>query len=61
VVSPAWFEVGRFLGSSIEELQESEPDMTALWRTAGIEAVERRMSFGAGQLVWGVRDGRRSA
>ena len=61
MISPAWLEVGRFLGSSIEELHESEPDMAALWRTAGIDAVERRMSFGAGQVVWGVRDGRRSA
>jgi demethylmenaquinone methyltransferase / 2-methoxy-6-polyprenyl-1,4-benzoquinol methylase len=57
VVSSAWFEVGRFLGPSIEELYASEPDMAGLWRAAGIREVrERRMSFGAGLVMWGVRD-----
>jgi demethylmenaquinone methyltransferase/2-methoxy-6-polyprenyl-1,4-benzoquinol methylase len=60
VVSPAWLEVGRFLGPSIERLDDDEPDPAALWRRAGIEQVhERRMSFGAGLVMWGVRgDGR---
>lgn len=58
MVSPAWYEVGRFLGPSIEELHARDPDMPALWRAAGIDGViERRMSFGAGIVVWGVRDG----
>jgi demethylmenaquinone methyltransferase/2-methoxy-6-polyprenyl-1,4-benzoquinol methylase len=57
-VSPAWLEVGRFLGPSIEELYAREPDMAALWRAAGIRHVrERRMSFGAGLVMWGARDG----
>ncbi len=57
LVSSPWFEVGRFLGPSIEELHAREPDMAALWRGAGIGGVrERRMSFGAGLLMWGVRD-----
>ena len=56
LVSPAWLEVGRFLGPNIEQLHAQEPDMTALWRRAGIEQVrERRMSFGAGLVVSGVR------
>jgi demethylmenaquinone methyltransferase / 2-methoxy-6-polyprenyl-1,4-benzoquinol methylase len=56
-VSPAWYEVGRFLGPSIEELDAREPDLSSLWRAAGLRAVhERRMSFGAGLVMWGNRD-----
>jgi demethylmenaquinone methyltransferase / 2-methoxy-6-polyprenyl-1,4-benzoquinol methylase len=56
LVSPAWYEVGRFLGPNIEALYEREPDLGPLWRRAGIEQVhERRMSFGAGLVMWGVR------
>jgi demethylmenaquinone methyltransferase / 2-methoxy-6-polyprenyl-1,4-benzoquinol methylase len=56
LVSPAWLEVGRFLGPSIEELHAREPDLPALWRAAGIRDVrERRLSFGAGVVLWGVR------
>jgi demethylmenaquinone methyltransferase/2-methoxy-6-polyprenyl-1,4-benzoquinol methylase len=58
VVSPAWFEVGRFLGPNIEELYADEPDLTALWSGARIASVqERRLSFGAGVVMWGVRNG----
>jgi demethylmenaquinone methyltransferase / 2-methoxy-6-polyprenyl-1,4-benzoquinol methylase len=58
-VSPAWFEVGRFLGPNIEELYAREPDLNALWRRSGIDDVqERRLSFGAGLVMWGVRNGR---
>ena len=58
VVSPAWFEVGRFLGPSIEQLHAQEPDLAGLWRSSGIEAVhQRRLSFGAGLVMWGVRNG----
>ena len=61
LVSPAWFEVGRFLGPNIEQLYAQEPDLTELWRSAGIRDVrERRMSFGAGIVVSGRRDGDRS-
>ncbi len=62
LVSRPWFEVGRFLGPNVEALHRSEPDLPALWRTAGIEAArERPMSFGAGLVMWGVRDGRAAA
>ncbi len=58
VVSPAWLEVGRFLGPSIEEFHAREPDLPAVWAAAGIREVRmRRMSFGAGIVMWGVRDG----
>ena len=58
LLSSAWFEVGRFLGPSVEELYSREPDLSALWRAAGIRDVrERRLSFGAGLVMWGVRGG----
>jgi demethylmenaquinone methyltransferase/2-methoxy-6-polyprenyl-1,4-benzoquinol methylase len=58
LVSRAWFEVGRFLGPSIEGLHAGEPDLPALWRAAGIDDVqEQRLSFGAGLVMWGVRRG----
>jgi demethylmenaquinone methyltransferase / 2-methoxy-6-polyprenyl-1,4-benzoquinol methylase len=58
LVSPAWVEVGRFLGPNIEELHSREPDLSSLWRAAGIgEVRERRMSFGAGLVMWGAKDG----
>jgi demethylmenaquinone methyltransferase/2-methoxy-6-polyprenyl-1,4-benzoquinol methylase len=56
VVSPAWLEVGRFLGPNIEDLYAREPDIAGLWRACGIEDVhERQPSFGAGLVMWGVR------
>jgi demethylmenaquinone methyltransferase/2-methoxy-6-polyprenyl-1,4-benzoquinol methylase len=56
LISPAWWEVGRFLGPNIEQLHAQEPDLAALWQQAGIARVEdRRMSFGAGQVMSGVR------
>jgi demethylmenaquinone methyltransferase / 2-methoxy-6-polyprenyl-1,4-benzoquinol methylase len=58
VASPAWVDVGRFLGPNIEEFHVSEPDLPALWRSAGIDDVhEREMSFGAGLVMWGVKGG----
>jgi len=62
LASPAWYEVGRFLGPSIEAFDARQPDLHAVWRAAGIADVrERRMSFGAGLLMWGVSDGNRAA
>ena len=61
LVSPAWLEVGRFLGPNIEELHALVPDLVALWEAAGIREVRlRRPSFGAGLVMWGVRDGGRA-
>ena len=57
-VSRDWYEVGRFLGPSIEQLHAAEPDLPGLWRGAGIgQAEQRELSFGAGILVTGVRNG----
>lgn len=56
LVSPAWYEVGRFLGPNIEEFHTREDDLGGLWRRAGIDQVtERPMSFGAGLVMWGVK------
>jgi demethylmenaquinone methyltransferase/2-methoxy-6-polyprenyl-1,4-benzoquinol methylase len=63
-VSPAWVEVGRFLGPNIEEFHAREPDLEQLWRDAGIADIStRRMSFGAGIVMSGTRnaDGQRPA
>jgi demethylmenaquinone methyltransferase/2-methoxy-6-polyprenyl-1,4-benzoquinol methylase len=56
LASPAWLEVGRFLGPSIESFHAAYPDLAGLWEGAGIgEVGVRRMSFGAGLVMWGVR------
>ncbi|HEX8975329.1 MAG TPA: class I SAM-dependent methyltransferase [Solirubrobacteraceae bacterium] len=56
IVSPAWYEVGRFLGPNIEQFHRAEPDLPGLWREAGITDVrERRLSFGAGLVMWGTK------
>lgn len=56
LVSPAWLEVGRFLGPNIEKFHAREADLPARWRAAGIEQPQARpMSFGAGLVMWGVR------
>lgn len=60
VFGTEWYEVGRFLGPSIEELYAKLPleRQEALWRAAGIAAVRvRRMSLGGGVVFSGVRDG----
>lgn len=56
VVSPAWAEVGRFLGPNIEHFYDDQPDLCALWRAAGLRAIaQRKMSFGAGLVMWGLK------
>jgi demethylmenaquinone methyltransferase/2-methoxy-6-polyprenyl-1,4-benzoquinol methylase len=61
-VSPAWVSVGRFLGPNIEEFHARVPDLVGLWEAAGIGEVRvRRMSFGAGLVMWGMRGGERTA
>lgn len=55
-----WYEVGRFLGPSIEELYAKLPleRQVELWHAAGISTVRvRRMSLGGGVVFTGVRDG----
>ena len=56
--SPAWHEVGRFLGPSISGYARRYPleEQLDLWREAGIAPVRaRRMSLGGGVVIWGTR------
>jgi demethylmenaquinone methyltransferase/2-methoxy-6-polyprenyl-1,4-benzoquinol methylase len=58
VVSPAWREVGTFLGSSIRGFYKRRPldALLELWREAGVRDVRvRRLSLGGGVVVWGTR------
>jgi demethylmenaquinone methyltransferase / 2-methoxy-6-polyprenyl-1,4-benzoquinol methylase len=57
-ISPAWREVGGFLGDSIKGFYDRYPvdELLRLWREAGIEDVRlRRMSLGGGIVTWGRR------
>jgi demethylmenaquinone methyltransferase / 2-methoxy-6-polyprenyl-1,4-benzoquinol methylase len=59
VVSPAWHEVGTFLGPSIRGFWRThpEPELLDLWRAAGIADVRaRRLSLGGGIVVWGTKN-----
>jgi demethylmenaquinone methyltransferase/2-methoxy-6-polyprenyl-1,4-benzoquinol methylase len=58
LVSPAWHEVGAFLGPSIREFHARLPvaRQLELWRAAGIEDPRvRRLSLGGGYAMWGTR------
>lgn len=59
-ISPDWAEVGRFLARSIPDFYARHPaaSLPQMWRAAGIGGVGmRRMSFGAGLVMWGTREG----
>jgi demethylmenaquinone methyltransferase/2-methoxy-6-polyprenyl-1,4-benzoquinol methylase len=59
-VSREWAQVGSFLAHSIPEFyaRHSLDSLTASWESAGIVGVGVRvMSFGAGVVTWGTRDG----
>jgi demethylmenaquinone methyltransferase/2-methoxy-6-polyprenyl-1,4-benzoquinol methylase len=56
--SPAWGDVGSFLGASIRDFYAGLPlaRQLELWRAAGIDDVRaRRMSLGGGVVTWGRR------
>lgn len=58
LLSRDWQEVGRFLGPSIEGFYAAYPvpRLVAVWEAAGLTDVRvRRMSFGAGVVMSGVR------
>ncbi|HUP14727.1 MAG TPA: class I SAM-dependent methyltransferase [Acidimicrobiia bacterium] len=53
IISPGWYEVGRFLRGSIEDFHSRYPDPAFLWRQAGLLDVEvRRLSLGGGLVMW---------
>jgi demethylmenaquinone methyltransferase/2-methoxy-6-polyprenyl-1,4-benzoquinol methylase len=58
IVSPAWHEVGSFLGPNIRGFYERYPvaRLLELWHDAGIRDVRARpLSLGGGIVVWGTR------
>ena len=60
IVSAEWARTGRFLARSIPEFYDRHPleQLVDLWAQAGLGAASvRRMSFGAGVVMWGTRDG----
>ncbi len=60
VVSREWWDVGRFLGPSIEGLYRRHPleEQMDMWRAAGIGDVRARvMSLGGGVVIWGTKTG----
>jgi demethylmenaquinone methyltransferase/2-methoxy-6-polyprenyl-1,4-benzoquinol methylase len=58
LASRSWYEVGRFLGPSITELEHRLPPerQAHLWRDAGVGSVTiTRMSLGGGVVMHGVK------
>jgi demethylmenaquinone methyltransferase/2-methoxy-6-polyprenyl-1,4-benzoquinol methylase len=58
LISPGWHRVGDFLGGSIREFARAWPEerLLSAWRDAGIrDACARRLSLGAGVVIWGRR------
>jgi demethylmenaquinone methyltransferase/2-methoxy-6-polyprenyl-1,4-benzoquinol methylase len=58
VLPDGWNEVGDFLAGSIRGFWDEHPLERQLewWRAAGLRSVEvRRLSLGAGVVIWGVR------
>jgi demethylmenaquinone methyltransferase / 2-methoxy-6-polyprenyl-1,4-benzoquinol methylase len=58
LISPAWGEVGSFLGPSIQRFCERYPlpALLELWRRAGISRPRARtLSLGGGVVIWGRR------
>jgi demethylmenaquinone methyltransferase / 2-methoxy-6-polyprenyl-1,4-benzoquinol methylase len=59
VLRHGWDDVGDFLGPSIRRFWRQYPlaRQLALWRAAKVRSAQaRRLSFGAGVVVWGVRE-----
>jgi demethylmenaquinone methyltransferase/2-methoxy-6-polyprenyl-1,4-benzoquinol methylase len=57
-ISPAWRDVGRFLGPSIRTFWSQYPleRQLELWRDAGVRVLGYRLlSFGGGIVIWGRR------
>jgi demethylmenaquinone methyltransferase/2-methoxy-6-polyprenyl-1,4-benzoquinol methylase len=60
LASRSWFEVGRYLGPSIEGFYRRYPleHQLGMWEKAGIVGVNaRRMSLGGGVVIWGTVGG----
>jgi demethylmenaquinone methyltransferase / 2-methoxy-6-polyprenyl-1,4-benzoquinol methylase len=56
VIRSGWWEIGRFLGPSIDRFASTHPPavLESEWRAAGLEDVRvSRMSLGGGMVMWG--------
>jgi demethylmenaquinone methyltransferase / 2-methoxy-6-polyprenyl-1,4-benzoquinol methylase len=53
VIGSGWYQVGRFLGPSIERFHEDNPDLTVRWEEGGLVDVNvGRPSLGGGLVMW---------
>jgi len=56
VIGSGWYQVGRFLGPSIERFHEDHPDLTLRWEQGGlVDVTLGRPSFGGGLVMWARR------
>ena len=55
LIRSGWWQVGRFLGSSIDAFATRYPPdlLAAEWDAAGMDVRYRRMSLGGGLVMWG--------
>lgn len=64
VAGAGWYQVGRFLGPSIDDFADRHPPprLAALWEAAGlVEVGYARLSLGGGLVMWGRRPADRGA
>lgn len=53
VIGSGWYQVGRFLGPSIERFHEDVPDLSSRWEEAGlVDVTVGRFSLGGGLVMW---------
>ena len=53
VIRPGWYQVGRFLGPSIEQFDRNHPDLARRWEEAGlVDVTVSRPSIGGGLVIW---------
>jgi len=53
VIGSGWYEVGRFLGPSIERFHEDHPDLILRWEEGGlVDVTVGRPSLGGGLVMW---------
>jgi len=53
VIGSGWYQVGRFLGPSIERFHDDNPDLSHRWEEAGlVDVTVRRLSLGGGLVMW---------
>lgn len=52
-IGSGWYQVGRFLGASIERFHRDHHDLDRGWQEAGlVDVAVRRLSLGGGLVMW---------